>query len=249
MTKNREKTLGQSQLDYLMAHTAKVLPNNASGQGLSAATIKKLYYQGFQIIFGWLKSLEENGVDFDNDLQNQIIVINNHLKTLDESSITFDSDIKTLYKETQELAKKVDSLLIENGWHTFSLTLKVSVVDNAINGSCPPSDVQTIEDYLNFVGGKFLDLYLDTSDKKIVFLHTRTTKDEKDGGYEIVGMAILDNAEIFPAKLKLKKSGLVYTISGSYQVIVTQPMLDETLIDFVRKDDFQYQDGILTINL
>ena len=242
MTKNREKTLGQSQLDYLMAHTTKVLPNNASGQGLSAATIKKLYYQGFQIIFGWLKSLEESGVNFDNDLKEQIENINTHLTSLDESSTKFSKDIEELNQITQKLLDDVEDLFRSFGWHTFSLTLNVSMLDGVISGSASPSQIKILDDYLDFVGGKILDLLLATSDSNLIFLHTRTTKGADK--YSVVGLSVLDNADIVPAKIEITKSGLMYMINGSYKEVATK----DTLKSYVRKEDLTYENGILTIN-
>ena len=52
------KTLTNKDLEYLMAKTLKVAPNNPSGQGMSAETIKKLYYEGFQILFNWIKGVQ-----------------------------------------------------------------------------------------------------------------------------------------------------------------------------------------------
>ena len=52
------KTLTNKDLEYLMAKTLKIAPNNPSGQGMSAETIKKLYYEGFQILFNWIKGVQ-----------------------------------------------------------------------------------------------------------------------------------------------------------------------------------------------
>lgn len=52
------KTLTNKDLEYLMAKTLKIAPNNPSGQGMSAETIKKLYYEGFQVLFNWIKGVQ-----------------------------------------------------------------------------------------------------------------------------------------------------------------------------------------------
>lgn len=59
--------LTNKDFEKLMANTLKVAPNNPSGQGMSAETIKKLYYKGFEILFNWLKDTQDafsDSIDF-----------------------------------------------------------------------------------------------------------------------------------------------------------------------------------------
>lgn len=60
------KLLNDDNLKYLLSKTAKILPNNPSDQGWSAERIKKCYYEGFIILFEWLKQFQgESNEIFD----------------------------------------------------------------------------------------------------------------------------------------------------------------------------------------
>lgn len=243
----RKTTLDKEQKEYLMAHTAKVLPNNASGQGLSALTIKKVYYEGFSILFEWLKNIENSGVSFDNQIAQEIENLQSEIKQMQETDNEYELDITKLQETTNKLLEDVDSLLTSNGWKTFAVELNVQMLDGTINGSATPEDIKVIDNYISWRGGKILDITLNDGDSEYIFLHTRTEKTEEK--YTIVGVCILDNAEILPAKLDFKKSGLVYLVSGDYQTIITKTMLDTALENYVKKENIKYQDGIFTLSI
>jgi len=46
--------------NYLLSKTAKVLPNNPTEQGWTADRIKRCYYEGFIVIFEWLKKMQSD---------------------------------------------------------------------------------------------------------------------------------------------------------------------------------------------
>lgn len=246
MPSQRRTSLGQQQLDYLMAHTIKVMPDNPTQQGYSATTIKKLYYQGYQIIFEWLKNIESSGVEFDNELQTQISEIKVDVLSLQGDSENFYKQIDVLNQKTQKLINDVDDLFVRFGWHTYSLTIKASVIDGQISGSLSPSDIQIIDDYLTFNGGKILDLLIVSEDKTLIFLHTRTTKSVNK--YNIVAVAVLNNAELFPITLEIVPSGLMYIVNGEYKEVITRETLSEELTNYVKKSDIVYENGIFTLN-
>lgn len=51
--------LDNESYNYLMSKTAKILPTNPTSQGWTAERIRRTYYEGFTVIFEWLKNFQK----------------------------------------------------------------------------------------------------------------------------------------------------------------------------------------------
>lgn len=71
MAKNKVfDVINEQSKEFLLSKTAKILPNNPSQQGWSAERIKKTYYEGFIVLYEWLKQTQDdlNSVFDENGL-------------------------------------------------------------------------------------------------------------------------------------------------------------------------------------
>lgn len=144
--------LSENNLKYLLGKTAKILPNNPTAQGWSAERIKKCYYEGFQVLFEWLKKTQQEVNDLDSTI--------NGTKLLDEIS-------KKLDKLVAQADKK--GVYANNGTQNFLKYYSTSAEPDTLVERLPDGSINVITNDENFsaVNVQYLRLKLEDKLDKI----------------------------------------------------------------------------------
>lgn len=75
----RVKILTDSDRNYLRSKTPFILPDNPSDKRFSASQIKRAMYEGYLILFDWIKELQGDVNTANGNIFQEIQYINNYL--------------------------------------------------------------------------------------------------------------------------------------------------------------------------
>ena len=215
MANDKITTLSEENLDYLLSKTPKVMPDNPSANGWSGARVRRVLYEGYIILFEWLKRLS--------------------IEVKDKTDI---------------LQLDLNDVILSNGYKSFDLELQTPVVAEDIDNdeymidlTATTEQVRVIEDYLAYVGGKTLNLYINRDmASEYAFIHSRIRK-YQDEIYDLEGICVREKAKVYAIKATIDRDNLLWNIQGTIQGIANEislKALEQKIADeYVAKKDLE----------
>lgn len=169
--------LNDENLKYLLSKTAKILPDNPSEQGWSANRIKKTYYEGFIVLFNWLKANQET--------------IDKSIKSNDENFAKLMLDLKNIHNGDEVVGKAKQD---KNGNDIVNTYLIKSVYEEFV--SAIENGTQWVKSFIK-ENGEMDNIYqIDESVKKILNGTSIVAKAKQDKNGDDISLTYIPKNKI-----------------------------------------------------